>query len=128
MIRSMSEALKIPHFGYNDEYTIDELVRLREALKDEAKRRQTKLTYLPIIIKGRSSRGNKWVSINMLMIAATSMSLTEFPQLNAQADERQENLIYKSAHNICLAMDTPGGLVVPNVSLGQILGMRRIQC
>jgi 2-oxoisovalerate dehydrogenase E2 component (dihydrolipoyl transacylase) len=67
MIRSMSEALKIPHFGYNDEFTMDELIRLRDALKHEAKHRHhLKLTYLPIIIK------------------ATSLALTEYPQLNAQ--------------------------------------------
>ena len=112
MIRTMSESLKIPHFGYNDEYTIDELIRLRESLKGEAKRRQIKLTYLPIIIKGLL------LCIKTLRAAfasATSMALVEYPQLNAQADERQENLVYKAAHNICLAMDTPGGLVVPNI-------------
>ncbi|KAI6220524.1 hypothetical protein M3Y95_01049400 [Aphelenchoides besseyi] len=97
MIRSMSEALRIPHFGYNDEFTMDELIRLRDHLRVEAKRRHLKLTYLPLIIK------------------ATSMALSEFPQLNAAADQKQENLIYKANHNICLAMDTPDGLVVPNV-------------
>ncbi|KAI6170108.1 hypothetical protein M3Y98_01205200 [Aphelenchoides besseyi] len=97
MIRSMSEALRIPHFGYNDEFTMDELIRLRDHLRVEAKRRHLKLTYLPLIIK------------------ATSMALSEFPQLNAVADQKHENLIYKANHNICLAMDTPDGLVVPNV-------------
>ncbi|KAI6234149.1 Dihydrolipoamide acetyltransferase component of pyruvate dehydrogenase complex [Aphelenchoides fujianensis] len=97
MIRSMSEALRIPHFGYNDEYTVDELIRLRDHLRGEAKRRHVKLTYLPFIIK------------------ATSMSLAEYPQLNAAADEKQENMVYKANHNICLAMDTPDGLVVPNI-------------
>lgn len=66
MIRSMSEALKIPHFGYNEEFTMDELIRLRGMLKSEEKHRHVKLTYLPIIIK------------------AVSMALSEYPQLNAQ--------------------------------------------
>lgn len=71
MIKSMNEALKIPHFGYNDEFTMDKLISLRDSLKHEAKNRHIKLTYLPIIIK------------------ATSMALTEYPQLNARADEKQ---------------------------------------
>jgi 2-oxoisovalerate dehydrogenase E2 component (dihydrolipoyl transacylase) len=71
MIKAMNEALKIPHFGYSDEFTMDELISLRDSLKHEAKHRQIKLTYLPIIIK------------------ATSMALTEYPQLNAHADEKQ---------------------------------------
>ncbi|CAD5214327.1 unnamed protein product [Bursaphelenchus xylophilus] len=97
MISSMSEALKIPHFGYNDEYTADALVDFRHQLKSEAKRRNIKLTYMPIILK------------------ATSAALTDFPQLNAQADAGHKNIIYKANHNICVAMDTPGGLVVPNI-------------
>ncbi|CAD5210848.1 unnamed protein product [Bursaphelenchus okinawaensis] len=97
MISSMSEALKIPHFGYDDEYTADSLVALRGQLKSEAKRRGIKLTYMPIILK------------------ATSVALTDYPQLNAQADSEHKNIIYKANHNLCVAMDTPGGLVVPNV-------------
>lgn len=97
MINSMSEALKIPHFGYDDEYTVDALVNLRNQLKPEGKKRGIKLTYMPVIIK------------------AVSAALTEFPQLNAQADSDHKNIIYKANHNICVAMDTPGGLVVPNI-------------
>jgi len=97
MIKSMSEALKIPHFGYSDEFTVDGLIQLREGLKSEAKARGIELTYLPIIIK------------------ATSLALTEYPQLNARADQKQNNMIYKANHNITLAMDTPGGLAIPNI-------------
>ncbi|CAO4365047.1 unnamed protein product [Caenorhabditis nigoni] len=97
MIKTMTEALKIPHFGYNDEINVDALVKLRGELKDFAKERHVKLSYMPFFIK------------------AASLALHEFPGLNATADEKFENIIHKASHNICLAMDTPGGLVVPNI-------------
>jgi len=97
MIKSMSEALKIPHFGFDDEYIVDELIQLRQELKDTAKQKGIKLSYMPFIIK------------------ATSLALKEFPVLNSSMDERMENLIYKNYHNISLAIDTPRGLAVPNI-------------
>lgn len=97
MIKTMTEALKIPHFGYNDEINVDALVKLRGELKDFAKERHVKLSYMPFFIK------------------AASLALLEFPGLNATTDEKLENVIHKASHNICLAMDTPGGLVVPNI-------------
>ncbi|CAP23399.2 Protein CBG03281 [Caenorhabditis briggsae] len=112
MIKTMTEALKIPHFGYNDEINVDALVKLRGELKDFAKERHVKLSYMPFFIK------------------AASLALFEFPGLNATTDDKLENIIHKvstsimvntqklilkASHNICLAMDTPGGLVVPNI-------------
>ncbi|CAJ0963437.1 unnamed protein product, partial [Mesorhabditis belari] len=97
MVKTMTEALKIPHFGYNDEFTVDNLIHLRHDLKEFAKERDVKLSYMPFFIK------------------ACSLALTEFPQLNAVTDGNLENVTWKSSHNICLAMDTPGGLVVPNI-------------
>ncbi|EGT43017.1 hypothetical protein CAEBREN_25669 [Caenorhabditis brenneri] len=97
MIKTMTEALKIPHFGYNDEINVDALVKLRGELKDFAKERHVKLSYMPFFIK------------------AASLALLEFPGLNATTDDKLENVIHKASHNICLAMDTPGGLVVPNI-------------
>uniref|UniRef100_A0A1I7TTQ4 Dihydrolipoamide acetyltransferase component of pyruvate dehydrogenase complex n=2 Tax=Caenorhabditis tropicalis TaxID=1561998 RepID=A0A1I7TTQ4_9PELO len=97
MIKTMTEALKIPHFGYNDEINVDALVKLRGELKEFAKERHVKLSYMPFFIK------------------AASLALLEFPGLNATTDDKLENVIHKASHNICLAMDTPGGLVVPNI-------------
>ncbi|CAJ0606416.1 unnamed protein product [Cylicocyclus nassatus] len=97
MIKTMSDALKIPHFGYDDEICADELIVLRKQVKEFASERGIKLTFMPFFIK------------------AASLALLEFPSLNASTDEKMENVIYKASHNICLAMDTPGGLVVPNI-------------
>ncbi|XP_041976451.1 lipoamide acyltransferase component of branched-chain alpha-keto acid dehydrogenase complex, mitochondrial [Aricia agestis] len=95
MVKSMTEAMKIPHFGYCDEYDVTKLVESRENLKVLAQKQGVKLTYMPIIVK------------------AASQSLTAYPILNSSLDSACENITYKSSHNIGVAMDTPNGLVVP---------------
>lgn len=97
MYKSMSESLKIPHFAYSDEIDVSNLVKVREALKAEALARGVKLTYMPFFVK------------------AASNALKEFPLVNSSFDEPNESVIYKSYHNISIAMHTPQGLVVPNV-------------
>ncbi|KAL4710529.1 hypothetical protein ACJJTC_008931, partial [Scirpophaga incertulas] len=95
MVKSMTESMKIPHFGFCDEYEVTKLVESREILKSLALDHGVKLTYMPIIIK------------------AASLSLTSFPVLNSSLDSTCENITYKASHNIGVAMDTPNGLVVP---------------
>ena len=51
MVSSMTEALKIPHFGYNEEYDLTNLVELRKQLKPMAGEYDIKLSYMPFIIK-----------------------------------------------------------------------------
>ncbi|CAK1553650.1 unnamed protein product [Leptosia nina] len=95
MVKSMTEAMKIPHFGFCDEYNVTKLVEMRETLKKVALSRGVKLTYMPIIVK------------------ATSLTLLNHPVLNSSLDSSCENIIFKASHNIGVAMDTPNGLVVP---------------
>lgn len=97
MFKSMTASLKIPHFTYCDEVNITDLVKLRESLKKDAESIGVKLTYMPFFIK------------------AASLALTKYPILNSSLDEENESIIYKSSHNISIAMATPSGLVVPNV-------------
>uniref|UniRef100_A0A914VJG0 Dihydrolipoamide acetyltransferase component of pyruvate dehydrogenase complex n=1 Tax=Plectus sambesii TaxID=2011161 RepID=A0A914VJG0_9BILA len=97
MMKTMTQANTIPHFGYNDEVVVNRLIDLRAQLKKLASEKGTKMSYMPLFIK------------------AASLALTQYPVLNASLDSSLENITYKSAHNICVAMDTPGGLVVPNI-------------
>lgn len=53
MAKSMTEALKIPHFGYNDEIDMSELVKLRKQLKGSAILGGVPFSYMPVIIKVR---------------------------------------------------------------------------
>ncbi|KAG6448586.1 lipoamide acyltransferase component of branched-chain alpha-keto acid dehydrogenase complex, mitochondrial [Manduca sexta] len=110
MVKSMTEAMKIPHFVLSDEYNVTKLVETRNILKDLAKERGVKLTYMPLIIK------------------AASLGLSHLPILNSSLDSNCENIIYKASHNIGVAMDTPNGLVVPvikNVQNKSILEIAR---
>lgn len=51
MVKTMTAALKIPHFGYCDEVDLTQLVRLRSELKGAAESRGVKLSYMPFFIK-----------------------------------------------------------------------------
>uniref|UniRef100_A0A8C2CM96 Dihydrolipoamide acetyltransferase component of pyruvate dehydrogenase complex n=1 Tax=Cyprinus carpio TaxID=7962 RepID=A0A8C2CM96_CYPCA len=108
MVKTMSAALKIPHFGYKDEVDLSQLVRLRSELKGLAESRGVKLSYMPFFIK------------------AASLGLLHFPILNSSLDENCTNITYKAAHNIGLAMDTSQGLLVPNVKNVQMLSVFEI--
>lgn len=108
MFKSMSEALKIPHMGYKDEIEMSQLIKIRNQLKTEAESRGVKLSFMPFLIK------------------AASIALTEYPILNSSLDAENESIIYHSAHNISIAIDTPQGLVVPNIKNIQGRGILRI--
>lgn len=85
----------IPHFTLMDEANVTELVKMRSGLKDLAEKNQTKITYLPFVIKS---------------LVAT---LREFPMFNASIDDQAQEIVYKKYFNIGFAADTPNGLVVP---------------
>ncbi|MBI1861894.1 MAG: 2-oxo acid dehydrogenase subunit E2 [Deltaproteobacteria bacterium] len=83
------------HFTYVEEVDMTEVVKLRASVAEEAKRRNTKLTYLPFIIKG--------------LIPA----LVEFPFLNSALDDEKQEVVLKGDYNMGIATDTEQGLMVP---------------
>uniref|UniRef100_A0A8C5F7X9 Dihydrolipoamide acetyltransferase component of pyruvate dehydrogenase complex n=1 Tax=Gadus morhua TaxID=8049 RepID=A0A8C5F7X9_GADMO len=108
MMKTMTAALKIPHFGLCDEVDLSRLAALRSDLRGISEARGVKLSYMPFFIK------------------AASLGLLHFPVLNASLDEASQNITYKAAHNIGLAMDTSQGLLVPNVKNVQLLSVFEI--
>ncbi len=90
----MSKSI-IPHFTLMDEADVTQLVTMRESLKEFAEKNQTKITYLPIVMK------------------ALIATIREFPQFNASIDDAASQIVYKKYFNIGFAADTPNGLVVP---------------
>lgn len=108
MFKTMTNSLKIPHFTYSDEVNVTSLVQLRDKLKVEAKLMGFKLTFMPFFIK------------------AASNALNKYPILNSVVDEENEAIIYKSGHNISIAMATKNGLVVPNIKNCEQKSVRQI--
>ncbi|CZR61089.1 related to branched-chain alpha-keto acid dehydrogenase complex, E2 component precursor (lipoamide acyltransferase) [Phialocephala subalpina] len=117
MFKTMTKSLNIPHFLYAQEIDFSGLSKLRSRLnhtlaKVPAANDLTKLSFLPFIIK------------------AVSMTLTQYPILNARVDTDPKTskpvLVMRNQHNIGIAMDTPSGLIVPvikNVSSLNILSI-----
>ncbi|KAJ3579677.1 hypothetical protein NPX13_g888 [Xylaria arbuscula] len=104
MFKTMTRSLSIPHFLYADEVDFSQLYELRQrlnkVLSQSAKEGElSKVSYLPFIIK------------------AVSLALYKYPMLNARVDidpkTSKPTLVYRSQHNIGVAMDTPIGLLVP---------------
>lgn len=99
MFKTMTRSLTIPHFLYADELKINDITALRKKLASDPKDPK-KVTFLPFVIK------------------AVSLALNEYPLLNAKVDlsnPEKPKLIMRPKHNIGVALDTPQGLIVPNI-------------
>ena len=113
MFKTMTKSLSIPHFLYATDVDLTDLTSIRKRLNANSQTSSSsspppKLTALPFIIK------------------ALSLTLDEFPLLNARLDvpssppatttssaSSYPTLTYRPTHNIALAVDTPTGLLVP---------------
>jgi pyruvate dehydrogenase E2 component (dihydrolipoamide acetyltransferase) len=87
--------LNVPHVTHNDEADITELDRYRKELDTAAKAEGYRVTLLAFLMK-----------------AAVS-ALRQFPEVNSSLSPDKDSLILKRYHHIGIAVDTPGGLVVP---------------
>ncbi len=92
MIRSKHNAA---HMSVMDEVEITKLVGIRNEVKLRYQEKGISISYLPFVIK------------------AISLSLKDYPSLNAELDLEAGTIIYKEYYNIGIAIDTPDGLVVP---------------
>jgi len=87
--------LNVPHVTHNDEAGITELDGYRRELDTAAKAEGYRVTLLAFLMK-----------------AAVS-ALRQFPEVNSSLSPEKDSLILKRYHHIGIAVDTPGGLVVP---------------
>lgn len=108
MVKSMTAAVNVPTLGFADEINVDRLIKIRALVKDSAARHGVKLTFLPFIIK------------------AVSLSLSEYPAVNSTVNTDCSEITVRGSHNIGVAMDTPKGLLVPNVKNVQNLSVLEI--
>ncbi|KAL4910647.1 hypothetical protein BDW74DRAFT_1109 [Aspergillus multicolor] len=99
MFKSMTRSLTIPHLGFGDELSINSITTLRKKIASD-KNDPQKITFLSFVVK------------------AVSLALNDYPILNAKLDTTNADkpqLIVRPRHNIGIAMDTPQGLIVPNI-------------
>ena len=98
IVKSMTIAKQIiPHTVLMDEVIVDKLVVLRNQVKTQAAAQDIKLTYMAFIMK------------------ATVLALKKYPNFNASFDQENDRMVYKKFINLGMAVDTPDGLIVPNI-------------
>ena len=91
--------INIPHVTQHDECDLTILLDARAQL---CKKHKVKISPLAFIAK------------------ITTEILYEFPLLNSSLDSNLENIILKDYVNLGIAIDTPEGLIVPNVKNAQL--------
>jgi pyruvate dehydrogenase E2 component (dihydrolipoamide acetyltransferase) len=98
IVKAMNTAnLVIPSTTLMDEIDVTKLVEFRKSQKAKLEEKGIKLTFLPFIVK------------------AVTMAIKDYPIFNASFDHETEEVVYKDFINIGIAVDTPDGLIVPNV-------------
>ena len=96
------------HMTLFEEPEVSRLVEARARYKEEYKKEELSLTYLPFIIK------------------AVVAALKRHPELNSEMDFEKGNIIYKNYYNIGIAVSTEDGLVVPVIRDADKLSIREL--
>jgi pyruvate dehydrogenase E2 component (dihydrolipoamide acetyltransferase) len=96
------------HMTLFEEPEVSRLVEARTRYKEEYKKEDLSLTYLPFIIK------------------AVVAALKRHPELNSEMDFEKGNIIYKNYYNIGIAVSTEDGLVVPVIRDADRLTIREL--
>jgi pyruvate dehydrogenase E2 component (dihydrolipoamide acetyltransferase) len=91
--------LNIPHVTHNDEADITELDAYRKKLDTEAK----------------AAKDPYRVTLLAFLVKAVVAALKEHPEFNSSLTAEKDAIVLKKYYNIGIAVDTPGGLVVPTV-------------
>ena len=94
--------INIPHVTQHDEADITDLLEMRLQVQKE---RYTKITPLAFFIK------------------AICVTLKNYPLLNSSLSKTLDSIVYKKFINIGIAVDTPYGLIVPNIKSADKLGI-----
>ncbi|MGX6961579.1 dihydrolipoyllysine-residue acetyltransferase [Vagococcus xieshaowenii] len=94
-----------PHVTLHDDVEVSNLWDHRKKFKDVAAARDTKLTFLPYVVK------------------ALVATMKQYPVLNASIDDATNEVVYKNYYNIGIATDTDHGLYVPNVKHADMKSM-----
>ncbi|KAF8418046.1 2-oxoacid dehydrogenases acyltransferase-domain-containing protein [Tirmania nivea] len=115
MFKTMTKSLSIPHFLFSDDVHLDPLTTCRSRINAE-------------LASGNVSQSAQKISYMPFLIKAMSLALQKYPILNARlnTDGDKPSLVMRPQHNIGVAMDTPAGLIVPNIKNVQNLSILEI--
>jgi pyruvate dehydrogenase E2 component (dihydrolipoamide acetyltransferase) len=91
--------LNVPHVTHNDDADITELDAYRKQLDSAAK----------------GDRNPYRVTLLAFLVKAVVGALKKHPEFNSSLSPEKDAIIVKEYYNIGIAVDTPGGLVVPVV-------------
>ena len=91
--------LNVPHVTHNDEADITELDAYRKQLDTAAK----------------GEKNPYRVTLLAFLVKAVVGALKKHPEFNSSLSPEKDAIIVKEYYNIGIAVDTPGGLVVPVV-------------
>ncbi len=96
--KKLSESARTAvHVTHMDDADVTGLVALKGKQSKVAEKRGIHLTFMPFVVK------------------ATVAALKQYPQVNSSVDEEHEEIILKKYYNVGIAVDTPDGLIVPNI-------------
>lgn len=96
------------HMTLFEEPEVSALVAARAKYREEYKKEDINLTYLPFVIK------------------AVVSALKRHREMNAEMDFEKANIIYKNYYNIGIAVSTSEGLVVPVIRNADILSIKEL--
>jgi len=105
MLKSVST---IPHFTYAEEIDITKVNNLRRELNESMSENETRLTLMSFFVK------------------SLSLALFEHPILNSHMSDDGSEIHQYAEHNVGMAVDSPSGLLVPNIKLANRLSLTEI--
>eukprot|EP00823_Brevimastigomonas_motovehiculus_P004638 TRINITY_DN3156_c0_g1_i1.p1 TRINITY_DN3156_c0_g1~~TRINITY_DN3156_c0_g1_i1.p1 ORF type:complete len:411 (-),score=135.51 TRINITY_DN3156_c0_g1_i1:61-1293(-) len=98
MVQSMTASNNVPQFAFSDEIILDQIMHRYPMMKEYA-----------------AKHGVKKFSMFAFVVKAASLALQQYPILNSHVNSTCTQITFKKSHNIGIAMDTPRGLLVPNI-------------
>lgn len=97
MFKQMTKSLSIPHFGYADSLDLSKTSVFRSTINKS--------------LESRPDAPIPRISHLAIHIKALSLALLDFPIMNARLNDTNDMLVYRSKHNIGVAIDSPSGHV-----------------
>ncbi len=98
----------IPHVTNFDDADVTDLEQIRKSIPTGYLGEGVKLTAMPFVLR------------------AVALAVQQHPALNASIDDEDGQIVYKGYVNLGIAVDTPRGLVVPNIRGADRMGIARL--